>query len=87
MDADQFKKEVKPCIDVAINANGGIDRVREVHRSMPSIIDFISGWVAGSLRPAQAERLFTPHLRYSQEELRRIYDLVRLRIEAESSTS
>jgi hypothetical protein len=87
MDVEAFKKEVRPCIEVAINANGGIDKVREMFRSMPSMVDFIAGWVAGSLRPVQADRAMTPHQRYTLEETRRIYDLVRLRIYSESSTS
>jgi hypothetical protein len=87
MDVESFKKEVRPCIEVAINSNGGIDNIREMYRAMPSIIDFIAGWVAGSLRPVQVDRAGTPHTRYTLEETRRIYDLVRLRIDSGSSTS
>ena len=87
MDVENFKREVRPCIEVAIRANGGIDRIREMQRAMPAIIDFIAGWVAGSLRPVRGDHMLVEHQHYNQEELRRIYDLVRLRIEAESSTS
>jgi hypothetical protein len=43
---------------------------------MPGIIDFIAGWVVRDLgRPI------------SHEEIRRVYDLVRLAIDTKSATS
>jgi hypothetical protein len=76
MDTEAFKKDIKPRLAAAIEAQGGIDRVRQVHSSWPGIVDFIAGWVVRDLgRPA------------SLEEMRRIYDLVRLAINSDSATS
>ncbi len=87
MDVEKFKAAVRPCLEAVIMANGGIDRVREIYRAMPSFVDFIAGWIAGLMRPLSFADCATAHLRYSQEELRRLYDLVRLRLDTESSTS
>jgi hypothetical protein len=86
MDVEKFKSQVRPVLEAVIAGNGGIDHVREIHRAMPSFVDFLAGWVAGAMRPFTMNDL-TNHNRYSQEELRRLYDLVRLRLDTESSTS
>jgi len=96
MDSEAFKKEIKPHIDSAIEANGGIERVRKIQGLMTSIIDFIAGWVAGSVlatrRSKAAQLVAAAHGTVmkndlSHEEVRRIYDLVRLVLTTESLTS
>jgi hypothetical protein len=81
-----FKTEVKPRLESAIDANGGIDRVRRVYGMMNSLVDFIAGWVCG-LVLVERQRFNGLHACLSHEETRRIYDLVRLRLESASSTS
>jgi hypothetical protein len=70
-----FKALVKPELDWAIEQNGGIDRCREMYRDIPAMLYFFAGIVFGQLAPL------------TQEEVRRVLDLVRLRLESGSATS
>ena len=79
-----FKAEVRPWLESAIERNGGIERVRKIYGLMSGATDFIAGWTAGMVT---RERRLTGRSDLSHEEIRRIYDLVRLRIDSESSTS
>ena len=93
----RFKAEVKPHLEAAIVANGGIERVRKIYGMMGGVVDFLSGWIAGGVivdrrnkaigivRAARGEPELPEDL--SHEEIRRIYDLVRLRLDSESTTS
>lgn len=76
-----FKKSVGVQLDIALLDNGGVKRVCEMHRLMPGMIDFIAGWVGARLAGKGGRA------QLSQEEIRRLYDLVRLRIESESTSS
>jgi hypothetical protein len=87
MDTEAFKKEVKPHLDSAIADNGGIEQVYKMHSLMPAIVDFIAGWTAKSVQTGRRSFMQTTTRDLSQEEIRRIYDLVRLRIDTGSATS
>ena len=43
MDTVAFKQAVKPHLEAAIEANGGLDRIRKLYSAMPGIVDFIAG--------------------------------------------
>lgn len=78
MNADQskqFKDLVKPQLDRAVELHGGIDKCRELYRDIPAMLYFLAGVVFGALAPL------------NQEEVRRLLDLVRLRLESDSATS
>ncbi len=82
MDSEAFKREVMPHLDRAIADNGGAKYVRDIFRLMPKFADFLSGWVACRICTARGQVI-----PFGVGELRRIHDLVRLRLESESSTS
>lgn len=87
MDTEQLKAEVAPHLDEAINDNGGIERVRKIYGMMPATIDFIAGWTCHGVLAARRKQpdRWPPGL--THEEIRRIYDLVRLALDTGSSTS
>ena len=91
MDTVAFKLAVKPHLEAAIEANGGLDRIRKLYSAMPGIIDFIAGWTARALWDDEGTpscyRFEEHEPRLTLEEIRRIYDLVRLAIDTESTTS
>lgn len=74
-ESTQFKALVKPELDWVIDQNGGVDRCREMYRDIPAMLYFFAGAVYGRLAPL------------TQEEVRRVLDIVRLRLEAGSATS
>ena len=74
-ESTQFKALIKPELDRAIELNGGLDRCREMYRDIPAMLYFFAGAVYGRLAPL------------TQEEVRRLLDLVRLRLESGSATS
>lgn len=81
-----FKQLIGGMISTAVEEMGGIAAVRDRYKLMPGQVDFIAGWVVHSLwchRQAALERRRTAN----QEETRRIYDLVRLRLESESNSA
>lgn len=81
-----FKKLIGGMIDLAIAEMGGIAKARQAYEQMPSVKDFIAGWVARDLwlhRQAGLEARRMANV----EETRRILDLVRLRLETESSSA
>lgn len=81
MDTEKFKKEAALWIEDAIAANGGVE-VIEAHRLVPQFIEvLILGWAAGRWSAS------THPQRFTQEELRRMHDLVRLRLEKLGTTS
>lgn len=81
-----FKKLIAPMVDGAIEDNGGIEAVRKVHAMMPSLTDFLAGWVARTYWGAFPAAGINER-KLTQEQVRRIYDLVRLRLDTESLTS
>jgi hypothetical protein len=82
MDSDHFKRIAAPYLTAAIDRMGGIDRVRELSRDLPEqTIYFVAGVTYG-LAANDARPRFDSH-----EEMRRLLDLVRLRIETESTSS
>lgn len=93
MDTEAFKKYVSPHLEAAITANGGIERVRRIYGLMSSVTDFLAGWTCSNVLRGRAmadaflQRPSGVAVDLTHEEVRRIYDLVRLRISSESSTS
>ena len=81
-----FKKMIGGMIDLAVSEMGGITAVRDRYKLMPGQVDFIAGWVVNSLWCHRQAALERPRLA-DQEETRRIYDLVRLRLESESNSA
>ncbi len=81
-----FKRLIGSMIDLAISEMGGITTVRERYKLMPGQVDFISGWIVCRLWLHRQAELREPRLA-NQEETRRIYDLVRLRLESESNSA
>ncbi len=75
-DSEAFKLEVKPKLQLAVIGQGGLKKVRWIYGEMPSILDFVVGWIVRDF-----ERPISP------EEVRRIYDIVRLELDTQSSTS
>lgn len=81
-----FKGLINPMIDLAVRELGGLISVRDTYKQMPAMLDMIAGWVIRDLwlhRQAALQEPRTANL----EEKRRIYDLVRLKLDTESSTS
>lgn len=97
MDTERFKAEVAPHLETALVDNGGADRVRKIYGLMSGVIDFIAGWTCCAVVHARRNRSVQfvraargePDLGedLSHEEIRRIYDLTRLRLDTGSSTS
>lgn len=87
MDTEAFKKEVKGHLVAAIEDNGGIDHLRKTHGLMPAIVDFIAGWTAKSVQTGRRSFTQSTTRDLNQEEIRRIYDLVRLQLDTGSATS
>ena len=83
MDTEALKKEVRPHLEAAIEANGGIERVRKIYGMMTGVIDFVAGWTAARI----VQSRLSHENKLTHEEIRRVYDLVRLRLDSESSTS
>lgn len=92
MNNELFKKFLAPFVENAVRDIGGLDKVREMHTQM-SMTSFISGWVCGTVigvrcihswrDPSTVGEITS----LTQEEIRRIFDFVRLRLESESTTS
>lgn len=75
-ESTRFKALVKPHLDRAVDLQGGIETVRQMYKSLGEpIAYFLGGIIYGALAPLNAE------------EVRRILDLVRLRLESDSATS
>lgn len=95
MNNERFKEFIAPIVDHVIGFLGGVDEVREMH-TMVSMTPFVSGWVCGTIlcmpdftkQFVKWRGLTGPHkLGFTLEEIRRIHDFVRLRLESESTTS
>jgi hypothetical protein len=88
MDSDRFKRLVAPYLTASIDRMGGIDRVRMLSRELPEqTIYFVAGVTFGLIDTGTVNEA-RPHFGLdSHEEMRRLLDLVRLRLETESSTS
>ena len=88
MDSDRFKRLVAPYLTASIDRMGGIDRVRVLSRELPEqTIYFVAGVTYGLIDTGTVNET-RPHFGLdSHEEMRRLLDLVRLRLETESSTS
>lgn len=82
----EFKKLIGGMIDTAVAEMGGIAKARQAYEQMPSVKDFIAGWVVRDLWIHRQAALH-PRRMANTEETRRILDLVRLRLDTESSTS
>lgn len=93
MDSERFKRFVAPYLTASIDRMGGIDRVRELSRELPEqTIYFVAGVTYGLLINTDQAAWRDKHggsdtMLFSHEEMRRLLDLVRLRLETESSTS
>lgn len=93
MNTEQLKIEVAQQLDRAIADNGGIERVRKIYGMMSSVIDFIAGWTCSAVLADRRAKALAVKDRWpeaptlSHEEIRRIYDLVRLALDTGSSTS
>lgn len=89
IDVTTLKREVGQLIDMAIADNGGAARVRAAFKLMPSMLDYLAGWVMAryALRVDGATLDRWTASGPDQWIVRRVYDLVRLRLETESSTS
>jgi hypothetical protein len=93
MDTEQLKIEVAQHLDAAITENGGIERVRKIYGLMSGVIDFIAGWTCARVLADRRTKALAIKDRWpeaptlSHEEIRRIYDLVRLALDTGSSTS
>lgn len=81
----EFKILINGFINLAIEDNGGTAYVDKAYAMMPSILDFMAGWVA--CRYTLWLQASLMNRRATQEELRRMYDLVRLRLDTGSATS
>jgi hypothetical protein len=92
MRTEDFKKFLRSWTSEAIKANGGIEAVREMHRSM-DMVRFLTGWVCGRVYAYMPEcrrnweDTVSRDQNYTLEEVRRVADYVRLAIETESTTS
>jgi predicted protein tyrosine phosphatase len=99
MNNDKFKAFLGPIVEHTIKDLGGIDKVREMH-AMVSMTSFVTGYVCGTvvwtqqnllrIRPwndVADDRANAPTITLTQEEIRRTFDFVRLRLESESTTS
>lgn len=82
----EFKKTINREIDFAIAEHGGMVHVHEMYTLMPGLIDYLAGWVTRSYW-IQRQASLLKRVRPSLEETRRIYDLVRLKLDTGSSTS
>lgn len=91
MDSDRFKRLVAPCLAAAIDRMGGIERVRVLSRELPEqTIYFVAGVTYGLIgtgMPNDARPRFGLDGLDSHEAMRRLLDLVRLRLETESTSS
>lgn len=86
-ESTRFKAEIAPHLETAIEANGGVERVRKIYGMMNSVIDFLAGWTSGAVLGARHALDRANVKQLTHEETRRIYDLVRLRLESASTTS
>lgn len=82
----EFKKTINREIDFAIVEHGGMAHVHEMYALMPGLIDYLAGWVTRSYW-IQRQASLLKRVRPSLEETRRIYDLVRLKLDTGSATS
>jgi hypothetical protein len=83
MDSDLFKRVVASYLTESIDRMGGIDRVRELSRELPEqTIYFVAGVTYGLIDGGAESFGLDAH-----EEMRRLLDLVRLRLETESASS
>lgn len=82
MDTEKFKKRAREWILDAIQANGGLEEMRSMHRMVPSFTEaLLVGWTCG--RWSQSDH---PE-RFTLEEMRRLHDLVHLMFDSGSATS
>jgi hypothetical protein len=88
MDSDRFKRLVAPYLTASIDRMGGIERVRDLSRGLPEqTIYFVAGATYGLIDTVTINEAGPRFSLDSHEEMRRLLDLVRLRLETESSTS
>lgn len=91
MNNEIFKKVIKLYVDDAIEDLGGIDKVRAQHEQW-SMVSFIAGYVVASVNREDNDAAIwrdpvTVFDKLNQEEIRRVFDFVRLRLESDSATS
>lgn len=87
MDSDHFKRFVAPYLTTSIDRMGGIDHVRELSRELPEqTIYFVAGVTYGLINGSWRDKRGGSDM-FSHEEMRRLLDLVRLRLETESTSS
>lgn len=95
MNNQLFKQFVSRFLDAAVDLLGGVAKVRELHETVPA---FVAGYVCGMIDHAQrgiiaywrdddGERSPPGFHKLTQEEIRRVHDFIRLRLETESTTS
>jgi len=83
----EFKLIINREIDFAIQENGGLDFVRDaVTMGVTGMVEFVAGWVARSYWIHRQASLLK-RMRLTQEEIRRVHDLVRLKLDTGSTTS
>lgn len=75
VDADQFKKEIAWHLDIALVRHGGQETLRKRVADVPSLLQYLAGWIAGRMEAQRYRHIRTDH-NLSQEEIRRIHDAV-----------
>lgn len=95
MNNEVFKKFIDRHLDAAIVSLGGMVKVREMHAQMP-MTPFVAGYIVGAVCTNANEFVVRAKWRddptsvlvaMTMEEIRRVFDYVRLRLETESTTS
>lgn len=93
--SDVFKREAGAFVSHAVEQNGGVAALAERSLSIPSTVAFVAGYVCGMIAYQRYVRAWDPLVRtasvsatgLSPDEVRRVHDLVRLAIDAGSTTS
>lgn len=95
MNNDVFKKFIDKHTETALASLGGLAKVREMHTQMP-MTPFVAGYVVGAICTNARDSVVRAKWRddptsvlvaMTQEEIRRVFDYVRVRLETESTTS
>lgn len=91
MNSEKLKQYVSVTVNDVSSYLGGIEKVREMHRSM-NMVQFISGWLCGLVVTVPGLTMLWREgersaVALTQEEIRRITDYVRLVIDTGSTGS